>query len=94
MHNPLALIALIAYTFAAFRILTYRRDGARYRHHAAWFAWLLLVVLGGSTFDLSIKLSLTEGVIVDTDQAGAHTITHIDEPVPEWTLDTLFAGNG
>ncbi|MFK4442051.1 hypothetical protein ABH944_002496 [Caballeronia udeis] len=47
-----------------------------------------------STFDLSIKLSLTEGVIVDTDQAGAHTITHIDEPVPEWTLDTLFAGNG
>jgi hypothetical protein len=54
MHNPLALIALIAYIIAAFRILTYRRDGARYRHHVAWFAWLLLVVLGGSAIELAI----------------------------------------
>lgn len=26
-----------------FRIITYRRNGAQHRPHAAWFAWLLLV---------------------------------------------------
>ena len=54
MHNPLALIALIAYSVAALRILAYRRDGARHRHHVSWFAWLLLVALGGSAIELVI----------------------------------------
>ena len=54
MHNPLALIALVAYTLAALRILAYRREGARHRHHVSWFAWLLLVALGGSAIELAI----------------------------------------
>jgi hypothetical protein len=55
MHNPLALIALIAYCLAAFRILAYRRDGARHRHHVSWFAWLLLVALGGSALEIVVN---------------------------------------
>jgi hypothetical protein len=54
MHIPLALIALIAYSVAALRILAWRRDGARHRHHVSWFAWLLLVALGGSAIELVI----------------------------------------
>ncbi|MFP4896816.1 phage holin family protein [Paraburkholderia sp. EG304] len=54
MHNPLALIALIAYSLAALRILAYRRDGARHRQHVSWVAWLLLVVLGGSAIELAV----------------------------------------
>ncbi|MEM5451898.1 phage holin family protein [Paraburkholderia guartelaensis] len=54
MHNPLALIALIAYCLAALRILAYRRDGARHRQHVSWVAWLLLVVLGGSAIELAV----------------------------------------
>jgi hypothetical protein len=55
MHNPLALIALIAYTVAALRILFYRRGDARHRHHVSWFAWLLLVALGGSAIELAVN---------------------------------------
>ncbi len=54
MHNPLALISLAAYTVAAHLILAYRRDGSRHRHHVSWFAWLLLVALGGSAIELAI----------------------------------------
>lgn len=54
MHNPLALIALIAYSLAALRILAWRRAGARHRQHVSWFAWLLLVVLGGSAIELAL----------------------------------------
>ncbi|MDR6387569.1 phage holin family protein [Paraburkholderia phenoliruptrix] len=54
MTNPLALIALIAYSLAALRILAYRRDGARHRHHVSWFAWLMLVALGGSAIELAV----------------------------------------
>ena len=54
MHNPLALIALIAYSVAALRILSYRRDGARHRNHVSWFAWLMLVALGGSAIELAL----------------------------------------
>jgi hypothetical protein len=42
-----------------------------------------------TTFDLSIKLTLTESVVVDTDPAGVQTITHVDEPVNEWNLDSF-----
>jgi hypothetical protein len=43
-----------------------------------------------TTCDLSIKLNLTENVVVGTDAAGAQMIKHVDERVPEWTLDSLF----
>lgn len=43
-----------------------------------------------TTCDLSIKLNLTESVVVGTDAAGAQTIKHVDEPVPEWNLDSLI----
>nr|WP_279614201.1 phage tail protein [Paraburkholderia sp. BCC1876] len=43
-----------------------------------------------TTCDLSIKLNLTESVVVGTDATGAQTINHVDEPVPEWMLDNLF----
>lgn len=42
-----------------------------------------------TTVDLSIKLKLTESVIVSTDDTGAQTITHVDEPVPEWDVRGL-----
>ncbi|CAN7192595.1 phage holin family protein [Trinickia sp. LjRoot230] len=54
MHNLLALIALFAYSVASLRILAYRREGARHRHHISWFAWLLLAVLGGSAIELIV----------------------------------------
>jgi hypothetical protein len=40
---------------------------------------------------LSIKLQLSESVVVGADDQGAQTITHIDEPVFEWNLDSLIA---
>ncbi|SDE41610.1 phage tail protein [Paraburkholderia lycopersici] len=42
-----------------------------------------------TTCDVSIKLQLTESVIVKTDDAGTRTITHVDEPVYEWNVDGL-----
>jgi hypothetical protein len=43
-----------------------------------------------TTCDLSIRLKLTESVIVGTDAAGGQTFTHVDEPVPEWEIDGLY----
>ena len=43
-----------------------------------------------TTVDLSIKLRLTESVVVGTDDTGAQTITHVDEPVPEWEAQGLY----
>jgi hypothetical protein len=43
-----------------------------------------------TTVDLSIKLKLTESVVVGTDDTGAQTITHVDEPVPEWEVSGLY----
>ncbi|MEM5451894.1 phage tail protein [Paraburkholderia guartelaensis] len=42
-----------------------------------------------TTVDLSIKLKLTESVLVTTDDAGVQKITHVDEPVPEWDVQGL-----
>lgn len=50
MPSPLAFVALIAYLLAALHILAYRGAGAQ--HHAAWLAWALLVVSGGSALEL------------------------------------------
>lgn len=43
-----------------------------------------------TTCDLSIKLNLSESVVVGTDAAGAQTIEHVDEPVPEWNLNSFI----
>ncbi|MGI4984534.1 MAG: phage holin family protein [Janthinobacterium lividum] len=50
MPGPLAFVALIAYLLAALHILACRGAGAQ--HHAAWLAWTLLVVSGGSALEL------------------------------------------
>jgi hypothetical protein len=42
-----------------------------------------------TTCDLSIRLKLTESVLVATDDAGGQKITHVDEPVPEWDTHSL-----
>ncbi|MFP3567306.1 phage tail protein [Paraburkholderia sp. SIMBA_030] len=42
-----------------------------------------------TTVDLSIKLRLTESVVVGTNDAGEQTIKHVDEPVPEWDVNSL-----
>jgi hypothetical protein len=55
----MALIALVAYSVAALRILMWRRDGARHRQHVSWFAWLLLVALGGSAIELALHPQAT-----------------------------------
>lgn len=43
-----------------------------------------------TTCDLSIKLRLTESVVVGTNDAGEQTIEHVDEPVPEWDVNGLI----
>jgi hypothetical protein len=43
-----------------------------------------------TTVDLSIKIKLTESVVIGVDEQGAQTITHVDEPVPEWEVQGLF----
>jgi hypothetical protein len=55
MHITLAMIALLAHSLSALRILAWRRDGERHRHHVSWFAWLMLVVLGGSAIELALN---------------------------------------
>lgn len=55
MPHTFALIALIAYAAAGLRLLLYRKNGARHRHHVSWIAWALLVVLAGSTVELLLQ---------------------------------------
>lgn len=45
--------------------------------------------LNNATVDLSIKVQLTEAVIVRTDADGKHQVRHAQEPVPEWMGDSL-----
>jgi len=47
-----AYAAAAAYFVSIALLLTYRRGHARYRGAVAWFAWLLLVILGGSLIEL------------------------------------------
>lgn len=54
MHITLATIALVAQLAAVLLLLTYRRNGARHRQHVSWLAWLLVVVLGGSSIELAL----------------------------------------
>lgn len=47
-----------------------------------------------TTCDISIKLSpVSESVLVATDASGVDTITHVAEPVYEWDVSGLVAGN-
>lgn len=55
MTHLYALIAFIAYAGATVRLLAYRKDGARHRHHVSWLAWAVLVVLAGSAVDVLFK---------------------------------------
>lgn len=56
MHLTLATIALAAQFAAVLRLLTWRRNGARHRHHVSWIAWLLVVVIGGSSIELFLHM--------------------------------------
>jgi hypothetical protein len=47
--------------------------------------------LTNDTCDLSLKIQLSESVVVGVDADGAQTITHADEPVLEWNLDSFIA---
>lgn len=48
--------------------------------------------LNGATCDISIKLPLTEAVLVNKDDSGAYQVQHPAEPVPEWrTTGSLVA---
>jgi hypothetical protein len=61
-------------------------DNAQKRRHGLDFE---VDHLNNSTCDLSIRLPLSESVVVATDAQGAATFTHRDEPVPEWTQEGL-----
>jgi hypothetical protein len=45
-----------------------------------------------TTCDLSIKLRLTESVVVSTGADGRQAFEHVDEPVYEWDVDALMFG--
>ncbi|HEP6428413.1 phage holin family protein [Burkholderia cenocepacia] len=67
MAFPFALIALAAHLAVLVRVLTYRRNGARHRRHASWFAWMLVAVAGGA----SIEWLLHTGAVGFFDAATA-----------------------
>jgi hypothetical protein len=52
MTHLYVLIAFVAYAGAALRLLAYRKDGARHRHHVSWIAWALLVIEAGSAINV------------------------------------------
>ncbi|VWD50153.1 membrane protein [Burkholderia lata] len=52
MPLPLVLIAFCAHVAVLVRVLTYRRNGARHRHRASWFAWAVVTVAGGASIEL------------------------------------------
>lgn len=54
MHISLAVIALAVQLAAILRLLTYRRNGARHRRHVSWVAWVIVVVMGGSSIELAL----------------------------------------
>ncbi|MCI0152142.1 phage holin family protein [Paraburkholderia sediminicola] len=60
MHNAFALIALAAHVASLLRVLTYRKNGARHRHHVSWVAWALVAVLGGSVIELALHAEMAD----------------------------------
>lgn len=43
-------------------------------------------ILDNATADVSIKLRLTENVVVSVDVGGKHTATHVDDSAHEWVM--------
>lgn len=41
-------------------------------------------ILNNQTVDLSIKLQLTESIVVSVDASGARTIKHVDDAADHW----------
>ncbi|MFL9898547.1 phage tail protein [Paraburkholderia fungorum] len=41
-------------------------------------------ILSNATVDISIKLTLTESVVVSIDGEGKRTVTHVDDAAEEW----------
>lgn len=54
MEMSFSQIALAAHLAVVFRVLTYRRARVRHRRHAAWIAWALMAVAGGSSIELAL----------------------------------------
>ena len=55
LDDILKHIAIGFYFLAFFRLLVYRKEGARHRRHVAWVAWAIMVVLGGSGIELALS---------------------------------------
>lgn len=43
-------------------------------------------ILNNSTVDLSIRMQLSESVVVSTDASGKRTIEHVDDAVDGWLV--------
>ncbi|NRO99454.1 phage holin family protein [Paraburkholderia sp. NMBU_R16] len=56
MSISLALITCVAHLATLVRVLTFRRNGARYRYHVSWVEWVLVAVMGGSAIELALHL--------------------------------------
>ncbi|WP_175773533.1 phage tail protein, partial [Paraburkholderia phenazinium] len=41
-------------------------------------------ILNNSTVDLSIKMQLSESVVVSMDASGKRTIEHVDDAADQW----------
>jgi hypothetical protein len=54
----LPVLTVFFYSLAAFRILVYRKEGARHRRHISLLAWALLVMLGGSAIEVAVNLKV------------------------------------
>jgi hypothetical protein len=55
LEDILKHIAIGFYFLACFRVLVYRKQGARHRRHVSWVAWAILVLLGGSGIELALS---------------------------------------
>lgn len=60
MQTVLTFIAVAAYAAAIVRVLAYRRNGARHRHHVSWVAWALVAVMGSSAIGHALHARSTD----------------------------------
>lgn len=54
MSIGLTVVACTAYFATLARLLTYRRDGARYQRHVSWVAWVAVAITGCSAIKLAL----------------------------------------
>lgn len=59
MNFLFALMVLMAHLATLVRVLVYERNGARYRRPASWVAWALVVVISGSSIELTLNARQT-----------------------------------